>query len=190
MDEAEEALRGGGLVVMPTDTVYGLAALPGVAEAVEALFAAKGRPENKAIPVLGASAVDLKAIAVFDGRANRIAARFWPGPLTLVLPRSRDFTVDLGGADPETVAVRVPAHDVALDLLDRCGPLAVTSANRSGEPDAVTVQQARAALGDSAAVYVDAGECGGGPSTIASLVGDLKLLRLGSVDERELRASL
>jgi L-threonylcarbamoyladenylate synthase len=190
VDKAEEALRAGRLVVIPTDTVYGVAALLGVAKAVRALFAAKGRPEDKAIPVLGASAVDLKAIAVFDGRAQRMAERFWPGPLTLVLPRAPDFTVDLGGTDPETVAVRIPAHDVALELLGRCGPLAVTSANRSGEPAAVTVDRARAALGDSVAVYVDAGECRGAPSTIASLVGELKLLRSGPVDEEDLRGSL
>ncbi len=188
--EAEEALRAGRLVVIPTDTVYGVAALPGVPGAVEALFAAKGRPEDKAIPVLGASAADLEAVARFDDAAQRIAARFWPGPLTLVLPRAEAFMVDLGGRDGDTVAVRVPSHDVALELLGRCGPLAVTSANRSGQPEASTVDGARAVLGDAVSIYLDGGECAGVPSTVASLVGGLNVLRPGPLSEEDLRASL
>ena len=184
---AEEALRAGRLVVIPTDTVYGVAARPDIPGAIAAIFEAKGRPEDKAIPILGASRDDLEVVALFDDAARRLAERFWPGPLTLVLSRASDFEVDLGGTDPGTIAVRVPAHDVAIELLRRSGPLAVTSANRSGAPASTTVEQARSSLGDSVAVYLDAGVCDDEPSTVAVVAGGLRVLRPGPVSEDELR---
>ncbi|MGH2747400.1 MAG: L-threonylcarbamoyladenylate synthase, partial [Actinomycetota bacterium] len=165
VDDALAALRDGRLVVMPTDTVYGVAALLSLEEAVAALFVAKGRPESKAIPVLVGSLEDLEAIAELDERARRVGTALWPGPLTLVLRRRAGFEVDLGGTENETIAVRIPDHPIALELLDRSGPLAVTSANRSGEPPATTPAAARAALGQSVAVYLDGGTCVGTPST-------------------------
>lgn len=181
VDDALAALRDGRLVVMPTDTVYGVAALLSLEEAVTALFVAKGRPESKAIPVLVGSLEDLEAIAELDERARRVGTALWPGPLTLVLRRRAGFEVDLGGTKNGTVAVRIPDHPVALELLDRSGPLAVTSANRSGEPPATTPAAARAALGQSVAVYLDGGTCVGTPSTVASLVRDVEILRAGPV---------
>jgi L-threonylcarbamoyladenylate synthase len=186
LKEAVAALRRGLLVVLPTDTVYGVASLPSRA-GTTALFAAKSRPEDKAIPILGAALGQLQSIAVFDERARRLAQRFWPGPLTLVLPRAPGFDVDLGGNDRTTVAVRVPDHGVALALLAETGPLAVTSANRSGEPPASSVDEARAVLGETVAVYVDGGSCGGRGSTVVSVLDGLKVLREGPITASELR---
>lgn len=181
LDAALAALESGRLVVIPTDTVYGVAALLSLEAAIAALFVAKGRPESKPIPILAGSLEDLEPIAELDERARRVGAALWPGPLTLVLRRRPGFEVDLGGTETETVAVRIPDHPLVFELLGRSGPLAVTSANRSGEPPASTLAAARAALGQSAAVYLDGGTCAGTPSTVASLVRGVEILRAGPV---------
>lgn len=187
---AAAALNAGELVVVPTDTVYGVAAHPGVEGAVGRLFWVKGRPADKAIPILGSSFDELAKVATFDDRARALAERFWPGALTLVLPRVAGFDVDLGGADPATVAVRVPNDPTTLALLRAIGPLAVTSANRSGEPAATTVADARAALGTRVTVYVDGGDMKGTGSTVVSLVADATCLRAGDLPYDEVLATL
>lgn len=188
---AEAALRRGELVVIPTDTVYGVAALPSVEGAAQRLIWVKGRPSDKPIPVLGAALADLEQVASFDGRALHLAERFWPGALTLVVPRSKAFDVDLGGPDDETVGVRVPEHTVAQELLERTGPLAVTSANRSGEPAATSIDEARAALGTRVTVYLDAGRAGGSGSTVVSLTGaEPVCLREGDLPFEQVTAAL
>lgn len=181
LEEATAALERGALVVIPTDTVYGLAAHLGHPDAIARIFEAKGRPPEKPIPVLGASLAQLSDVAVFDERARKLAARFWPGPLTLILPRAEGFTTDLGGDETRTVGVRVPKEPRVLELLGMTGPLAVTSANRSGEAEATSLEEARAALGESVAAYVDGGRCVGTPSTIVFLVGERRLLREGLI---------
>jgi L-threonylcarbamoyladenylate synthase len=181
------AVRNGEVVVMPTDTVYGVAALPSLEEAVRRLFRIKRRPQAKAVPILGAGIHSLRSVAQFDERAQELAQAFWPGPLTLVLRRSETFPFDLGGEDRDTVAVRVPESPVALDLLAATGPLAVTSANRSGRSPARTVSEAQAEFGSEVAVYVDGGRCGGQPSTVVSLVNEPTVLRPGPLPEQQLR---
>lgn len=183
--EAAAALRRGELAVIPTDTVYGVAAHLDSEGAVQRLFTAKERPREKALPVLAAAAEDLEGIAVPDSRAIELARRWWPGPLTIVLPRHGGFDLDLGG-DGKSVAVRVPNLDTTLDLLGRTGPLAVTSANISGGWAAATVAEARAALGHVVSVYLDAGRLEGRPSTIVSLVGETKILREGEIPFAEI----
>jgi L-threonylcarbamoyladenylate synthase len=190
VEEAVAALRAGALVVIPTDTVYGVAALPRSPGGIAALFAAKGRPESKPVPVLGAGKQDLYSVGALDPRAEALADRFWPGPLTLVIPRAPGFDVDLGGGDQDTVAVRVPASEVARALLAASGPLAVTSANRSGEAPATTVAEARAALGDAVSVFLDGGPCGGEASTVLSAVGEPQVLREGPVTYEQVRRVL
>jgi L-threonylcarbamoyladenylate synthase len=182
LEACVEVLKAGRLAVIPTDTVYGVAAAPGTVPGVEALFEAKGRPHDKAIPVLAASAEDLAGVAEFDELATSIATRFWPGPLTLVLNRAAEFDHDLGGTGDKTVAVRVPRFPLTLELLALSGPLAVTSANRSGQSAALTAASARAQLGPKVDVYLDGGELKGKPSTIISLVGRPRLLRTGALD--------
>lgn len=181
LEAAGAALRIGRLVVLPTDTVYGVGALPRSRGGVAAIFAAKGRSEEKAIPVLAASSEELADVVVFDDRARVLARAFWPGPLTLVMRRHPAWPYDLGGSDFSTVAVRVPQNEVALGLLERTGPLAVTSANRSDEPAATTVARARSALGDAVAVYLDGGSCEGAPSSVVAVVGEVQMLREGAV---------
>lgn len=190
VDEAVVALRVGKLLVIPTDTVYGLAA-PLDPASVGKIFEYKGRPKSKPLPVLGASLADLEGIAEFNDHARKLAARFWPGPLTMVLRRAPGFDIDLGGNNGQngnnggTVGVRVPKEPRAIELLRRTGPLAVTSANISGEAEATTVEQARRALKGHPIFYVDGGRCTGRPSTIVFLAGERRVLREGSLTERE-----
>ena len=139
---------------MPTDTVYGLATH---LSNQEELFEAKGRPPEKAIAVLVGSLADALELAVFPPFARELAEAHWPGPLTLVLS-SRDST---GEGGPETVGLRMPDHPLALELLNLCGPLAVTSANRSGDPPAHSHREARDIFGDRIGLYLP-GVCPGG----------------------------
>lgn len=180
VEEAAAAIRGGAIAVIPTDTVYGVGALP---EAAAGIFDLKQRPRDKALPVLGSGVVQLARVAELDLTARTLAEDHWPGPLTLVVPRAPGFAADLGGTHPATVAVRVPAHPVALELLRRTGPLAVTSANVSGEPPATTYEQACALAPDL--TCLDGGTCDGVPSTVVSLVGEPGVLRQGALDLAE-----
>ena len=133
--QAIAATRRGELIVFPTDTVYGIAVAPDEAAATARLFEAKQRPRDLTLPVLAGSIADARAIAALDDRAERLAAALWPGPLTLVVPRSaRSAPWQLGG-DGASVGVRIPAHRLARAVLAG-GPLATTSANRSGDPPA------------------------------------------------------
>ena len=186
VEETVATLRAGQLAVIPTDTVYGLAASLDSPAAVTALFAAKGRSSDKPIPVLGVDAGQLSDIALFDDRAHALAARFWPGPLTLILPRAEGFDADLGGDERRTVGVRVPKQPRALEILRATGPLAVTSANRSGAAEAVTMEEARGIFGDEVAAYVDGGRCVGVASTIVFLVGERRLLREGPIPSAQI----
>ncbi|HEX2058095.1 MAG TPA: L-threonylcarbamoyladenylate synthase [Actinomycetota bacterium] len=183
--EAAAAIRDGAMAIIPTDTVYGIAARP---EAAAAIFTVKNRPREKALPVLVSDVVQLGAVAELGDAARALAAEHWPGALTLVVPRVPTFTTDLGGNDTTTVAVRVPAHPVALDLLHATGPLAVTSANVSGEPPARTYEQACALAPDL--LCLDGGTCDGEPSTIISLVGEPRVLREGALNGDTLLASV
>lgn len=185
-----KALAAGLPIVVPTDTVYGLAARFDLEGAVRTLFDVKGRPDDKPLPVLGADRAQLGPLAVFSREAERLAERFWPGPLTLVLRRRSTFIYDLGGGVSDTVALRVPSNETLLELLRYTGPLAVTSANLSGEPPCATVAEAREVLGEKVAVYVDGGELRGSPSTVVSLVNGIEVLRAGKVSEEEIRSVL
>jgi L-threonylcarbamoyladenylate synthase len=190
LQRAVAELRAGRPVVIPTDTVYGVAALPGIPGAIKAVFAAKGRAKDKALPVLAARLEDLAGVAELEATAHRLGAAFWPGPLTLVVRRRPDLAWSLGAGSEDTVAVRIPDCDVALRLLAATGPLAVTSANRSGYPPARTVPEARAALGEAVHHYVDGGRCAGAVSTVVSVVGAPRVLRAGAIAEDTIRRVL
>lgn len=185
VDDALADLRAERAIVMPTETVYGIAARPTFA-GIDALFRLKQRSSAKPIPMLGADVAALSDVVEFDDRARRLAARFWPGPLTIVLPRAESFTADLGGDGIAGIAVRVPGDDLALEVLRASGVLAVTSANRSGEEPVSTVAAARAAFGDGVSVYLDGGPRTGRPSTLLSLIDAPQLLRKGPVTRDEL----
>lgn len=188
--DAVRALDRGEVIVIPTDTVYGLAARPDLPSAVQSIFSIKRRADHQPLPVLGADADALRSVVRFDEAAAALGGRFWPGPLTLVLPRADSFPHDLGDDRADTVAVRVPALEQALELLAATGPLAVTSANRSGAPPATTADEARAVLGDEVDVFIDAGRVGGAPSTVLDLVRGPRILRQGALSEDELTAYL
>jgi L-threonylcarbamoyladenylate synthase len=185
--DAVEALAAGNVVAVPTDTVYGLAVDPSRDGATERLFALKERPERLALPVLIADPDAAGELAEMSPAASRLASRYWPGPLTLVLARRRGVALDLGG-DPATIGLRCPANALVRNLLRRTGPLAVTSANRHGETPLHTLDQVRAHFGPGVAV-LDGGRCDGLPSTVVSLVaGAPECLREGALPFAELVA--
>lgn len=190
IQEAAAILRGGGLVVMPTETVYGLAANALDDMAVARIFEAKGRPQFNPLIVHVADAKQAQDLAVFDTRAKAMAEAFWPGPLTLILPRRADSPVSaLVSAGLETLAVRCPAHPAAQALIRACGfPLAAPSANKSGEPSATTPKHAAESLGDSVQLILAAGACAIGlESTVLDLSGDTPvILRTGAISAEDL----
>jgi L-threonylcarbamoyladenylate synthase len=185
--EAAAVLEQGGVVVVPTDTVYGLAASISQDRAIRRIFELKDRPADRALPVLAPDTEAAMRIGVLDAGALSLASRFWPGPLTLVVRRTPGFDVDLGGRDDDTVGVRVPDHPMTLELLSLAGPLAVTSANRTGRSPAQSAAQARRdlAIGDDVMV-LDGGHLNGAPSTVVSLVGDPWVLREGVLSRGDL----
>ena len=184
LDAALAALREGKLVAFPTDTVYGVGADPLQPGAVRDLFRVKGRPSDKPIPLLVAHACQIEKVArEVSSNARRLAHCFWPGPVSLVLPAREEIPSEVT-ARGDTVALRMPDHPVALELIGAFGrPLAVTSANRSGEPSPVTAEQVVAQLGGRIALVLDGGACPGGrPSTVLTLVTEPpQLLRTGPV---------
>jgi L-threonylcarbamoyladenylate synthase len=195
MREARGAIGRGELVVLPTDTVYGIAADAFDATAVQRLLDAKGRSRSSPPPVLVPDLTTLSALAeVVPDAVLALTGEFWPGALTIVLPAQPSLAWDLGDTNG-TVALRMPDQRIALELLADTGPLAVSSANRTGRPPAVTGEQAVEELGDSVAIYLDAGPTPGmTPSTIidatalAAGTGPLRILRAGAIDETALRA--
>jgi L-threonylcarbamoyladenylate synthase len=189
IDAAVRAVRSGQLVVLPTDTVYGVGADAFDAAAVADLLAAKGRGRDMPVPVLVGSWDTIEGLVSYvPAQMRSLIEAFWPGGLTLVVEHAPSLAWDLGDARG-TVAVRMPLHPVALELLERTGPMAVSSANRSGQPAALTVEQARQQLGESVQVYLD-----GGPVTVgvASTIVDVttetpRVLREGAVSLADLR---
>ncbi|MCB1013851.1 MAG: threonylcarbamoyl-AMP synthase [Acidimicrobiales bacterium] len=193
-DEAVEravvALRSGGAVVLPTDTVYGLAALPTVDGAVDRLYALKGRPADMPVAVLVADVEQVRALADLPDPARRLAGAFWPGPLTLVLPRRPGLDLPLGGA-AATIGVRWPDHPLVARLATAVGPLATTSANRTGRPTPVTAGEAAASLTGDVAAVLDGGPCAGTASTVVDVTGpEPVVLREGGLVEAQVRAAL
>jgi L-threonylcarbamoyladenylate synthase len=192
IEDAIAAVLRGEIVVIPTDTVYGVATRPDDPEAVGRLFEAKRRPRELTLPVLVPSVATARDLATFDDRAERAAARWWPGALTIVLPRTeRSRGWELGGAE-ETIGVRMPHDPMALAVLARTGPLAVTSANRSGESTATGCDELLAAFGDRVAVYLcrDA-PLEGAPSTVVDLTGtEPVVLREGAIARGDLDLEL
>lgn len=191
-DQAAHALRRGELVILPTETVYGLAADAANATAVAAIFEAKGRPRFNPLIAHVADAMQAEALAVFDDRARRLAEAFWPGPLTLVAPvRDTRAVCDLARAGLDSVAVRVPGHARARAVISAFGGAVVApSANRSGRPSPTTFNDAMEETGVSVAAAVDGGPCAVGvESTVVSVLdGRVALLRPGAVTRQEIES--
>ena len=188
---ALQILAQGGVVAFPTDTVYGLGALITLPKAIAQLYSAKERPLEKAIPVLLGSSDDLTHVAAEPPLiARKLAQRFWPGPLTLIVPRLASLP-DILGPLP-TVGVRVPDHPAAQALLQAAGPLAVTSANRSGAANPRTADDVYSQLGGKIPLILDGGSTpGGSPSTVVDCTTpNLKVLRSGPISLQMLQEAL
>jgi len=188
---AVEVLKSGGLVAFPTDTVYGLAAFPWDADTIASLYEAKKRPVDRPIPLLLSDAGQLCRVAELPTRFEKLTTRFWPGGLTLVLPKTRAVLKEISSGP--TVAVRVPNLPMARDLIRAAGGvLAVTSANISGYPSPVVAEDVEKQLGGRIELILDGGTCRGGiPSTLLDCtVSPPTLLRHGPIAVADLRAAI
>jgi L-threonylcarbamoyladenylate synthase len=187
---AASALRDGDIIALPTDTVYGLAADPWRSGAADRLFLVKGRPRNVELPVFVAGPEQVDSVATsLPPAARRLMDVFWPGPLTIVVPRRADLEADLGDEDA-TIGLRCPAHPVPLALCRLFGPYATTSANRHGCPPATA---AATILEELAGVelILDAGPCTGEPSTVVDATGAVpKVLRAGRIAWADIEKAL
>ena len=186
---AAHCVSSGQLVVLPTDTVYGIGADAFDAGAIAELLAAKGRGRDMPVPVLVGSWTTIEGlVSAVAQRTWDLIEAFWPGGLTLVVEHAPTLAWDLGDTRG-TVAVRMPLHPVAIELLEITGPMGVSSANKSGMPAAMTADEAREQLGDSVAVYLDGGAVSTGvASTIVDVTGEVpKVLRAGAITLDELR---
>ena len=189
---ARQAIAKGELVVIPTDTVYGVAADAFSPAAVQRLLEAKGRDRTAPPPVLIPGIPTLDALAeVVPDEVRALVKEFWPGGLTIILRARGTLDWDLGETRG-TVALRMPSDKIALELLEETGPLAVSSANATGEPAATTIKKAEAMLGDAVAVYLDAGKAGQTASTIVDATalespeGKLRIVRSGVIPDSEI----
>lgn len=184
---ALELLLSGGLVAFPTDTVYGVGCLAFNQQAIESIYTAKDRPMEKAIPVLIGDSTDVIQVAEeIPMFAMRLIGRFWPGPLTVLIPKKSTLPEAISATS--TVGVRVPDHEVARALLRLAGPMAVTSANISGQPSPTTADQVFAQLNGRIAMIIDGGPTRGGiPSTLVDCTGDeIQVLREGPITLQQL----
>ena len=186
---AAEALAGGGIVGLPTETVYGLAVLPREGP-LASLLAAKGRSADKGIALLIDGLDQVDDLVLIPGAASELAGRFWPGALTLVLPlRPGALVPQVVTGGHRTLGIRLPDHPVPRALARRSGPLAVSSANRSGQPDARTAAELLVSVGDALALVLDDGPVRGGvPSTVVAVAADgrLTILRAGALRAADL----
>jgi L-threonylcarbamoyladenylate synthase len=193
LEEAATVIRGGGIVAVPTDTLYGLAADPFSAAAVERVFAIKARSAERALPLIAADITQVEnRLGPLPPAGQRLAAAYWPGPLTLLVPRPSTLAADVtGGLDQ--VGVRVPAHAVARELCRVCGgPLTATSANLSGAPASADPDEVARTMGEGVGLLLDAGPTAGGPpSTIVDVSGRaIRLVRPGAIPWEDVQACL
>lgn len=180
IDEAAEAIARGGVVVVPTDTVYGLAADADRTEAIQRIFALKRRPADKSLQLLVPGEEWLERLGKPSSGARLLARRYWPGPLTIVIQ-----------SESGTVGIRVPANELTLELLRKTGPLAATSANRSGEETPSNIESIRELFGDEVDVYVDGGRIEGLASTVVDATGsEVGIVRAGAVPASEIARAL
>ena len=194
-EAAREAIEAGECIVLPTDTVYGIGADAFSPQAVQRLLDAKGRGRDMPPPVLIGESSLIRALAVdVPEEAKELIERHWPGPLTIICRMQPSLRMDLGDNE-NTIALRVPDHALAREILRRTGPMAVSSANQSGQPAALTCHEAVDQLGDTVSVYLDGGELaesGGAPSTIVDFTrsDDGEILRVGALSVAVIRETL
>jgi len=191
IQQALEVLQAGGLVAFPTDTVYGVGALAFDGKAVESIYKAKDRPIEMAIPILIGDTADINKVASeVPLMAKKLAERFWPGPLTIVVPKHLSLPDSISATN--TVGIRVPDHIVARSVLRAAGPIAVTSANLSGQPSPSTAGEVFAQLSGRIALIVDGGKTPGGvPSTLVDCTGSQPIVvRQGPISLNQILAAV
>jgi L-threonylcarbamoyladenylate synthase len=191
MPGALAVLQAGGLVAFPTDTVYGVGALAFDGKAIESIYTAKDRPIEKAIPILISDPQELEKVGIdIPEVARKLASRFWPGPLTILVPKRADLPEAVSATS--TVGVRMPDHEVARSLLRLAGPLAVTSANISGGLSPISAEEVYEQLAGRIPLIIDGGRTPGGvPSTLVDCTApELKVLREGPITLDELLSAL
>lgn len=191
--EAADVLRTGGIIALPTDTVYGIAVALGTPDGVERLFAAKRRPPDKGIMLLLAEAAQAPEIGAWPAAAATLAEAFWPGGLTLIVPQRPDVPLPPAlTAGAATIGLRVPDHPAPRALAARVGPLPTTSANRSGDPEAADADAIVRELGDAIELVLDGGPAHGGPAStvVDCTVEPPRVLRAGAVAHAELERVL
>jgi len=188
---AVDILKHGGLVAFPTDTVYGVGALASSPDTIECIFTVKGRNRSQAVAILIEDLSDLDSVATnIPQIAHTLAKEYWPGPLTIILPRHPKLPAII--APTQTVGIRIPDHPFTLKLLRKTGPLAVTSANRSGGESPITAQQVLKHLAGRIHLIIDGGQTPGGiPSTVVDCTTpELKILREGPITLEELTKTI
>ena len=191
IQRALEILHKGRLVAFPTDTVYGLGALAFDGKAVEAIYLAKDRPVEKAIPVLIGNDKDLEKVSIeLTDVVRKLASHFWPGPLTVIVPKKHTLPESVSATD--TIGVRIPDHPVARELLRAAGPMAVTSANISGQPSPSTAHEVFDQLNGRIELIMDGGQTPGGvPSTLVDCTGsEIKVLREGPISLEQILSAI
>lgn len=191
LSRTAKKLKQGGLVAFPTDTVYGLGALVNNLESIQELYTVKERDRVKAVPILLSALTELTQVAAdISDTAQRLAERFWPGPLTIVVPRHPALPKIV--SPYSTIGVRMPDHPLALNLLRITGPLAVTSANQSGEASTRTAQEVLTQLGGRIPLILDGGRTpGSDPSTVVDTTkAEIVILRAGPLTMQELKSAL
>lgn len=193
IDRCVELMRAGEVIGVPTDTVYGVAASIDHPQAIERIYTIKGRPADKPIPILVSDLVMAEQIASrFPASARRLAKAFWPGGLTIIVAAAPQIP-EAALASGKTVGIRIPDHELMLDLIRRCGgALAVTSANLSGQPEALTAEETRDCLFDRIPAVLDGSRApGGNPSTVVDVSGaQLKIVRQGHISEQQIQLTL
>ena len=183
IEEAAQAALVGKLVVVPTDTVYGIGTRPDDPDATARLFEAKRRPEQLELPVLVAGSEAAERLGVFDDRARALIRELWPGALTVIVARREESVTWSLGGDPRTIGLRMPDHPVALALLSRAGALAVTSANISGQPTPATCEELHSVFASNVEIYLcEEQPIRGTASTVVDVSGaDVRILREGQI---------
>ena len=190
VEQAITILKQGGIVACPTDTVYGMGAAINIESAVERVFQIKGRPHSRALPILLAEKYQIAEVAkIVPPLARRLADRFFPGALTIVLPKA-DSVSNIVTGGRKTIAIRIADHPIPIAVVRGLGvPIVGTSANLSGSPSALTAEEVRAQLGDRVDMIINGGKCPGGwESTIIDLSGETpRILRQGPISMEELK---
>jgi len=188
VSESSQVLKEGGLVLLPTDTVYGVAAIPTNKSAVEEIFQRKNRLDDQACAVLVSESSQASELVASSAEFELLSQKFWPGPLTIVTERAKQLSYFLGG-DENSIGIRCPDHGFMQSLTEVVGPLAVTSANRSGLQTPETAKEAAEQLGKNLLV-IDGGKCKGKPSTVVNLLSnETKILREGALSSEDLIAA-